>query len=134
MHSQKPLFFNDTDIWVKEQGDQDFDATETRTEICELVGLYISDTLAEKYERNNTGLHKDDDLACFEKIGGPRADRIRNDITDTFKIEFQQNITDETNLKVVNFFAVIFNSASGKYQPYKNPITIISILMQILIT
>ena len=51
MHSIKSLLFNNTDIWIKESGDLDFDVTMASfdgAELCELVGLYILHILGEK--------------------------------------------------------------------------------------
>ena len=44
MHSRKPLLFSGTDVWIKKDGDKDFDATMASfngAQICEVVGLYI---------------------------------------------------------------------------------------------
>ena len=45
IHSSKSLLFNNTDIWIKKNGDPDFDVTMGSfddAELYELVGLYIS--------------------------------------------------------------------------------------------
>ena len=47
MHSRKSLLYNNTDIWIKKNGDPDFDermGSFDRAELCELVGLYIFST------------------------------------------------------------------------------------------
>ena len=44
MHCRKSLLFNNTDTWIKKEGDKDFDVTMGTfdgAEVCELVGLYI---------------------------------------------------------------------------------------------
>ena len=44
MHSIKSLLFNNTDIWIKKNGDPDFGVTMGSfdgAELCELVGLYM---------------------------------------------------------------------------------------------
>ena len=38
-----------------------------RGEVCELVGLYLLNLLTNGFGKNNIGLHKDDDLSCFQK-------------------------------------------------------------------
>ena len=51
MHSRKSLLFNNTDIWIKKNGDSDFNVTMGSfdgAELCELVGLYILHILGEK--------------------------------------------------------------------------------------
>ena len=69
----KTLLFN-------KEGNKDFDVTMGSfdgTEICELVGLYILYILSTKYGRNHNGLYRNDELACFENVWDPKADRIR---------------------------------------------------------
>ena len=59
MHSRKSLLFNNTDIWIKKNGDTDFDVTMGSfdgAELCELVGLYILHILGEKYGKHKIGL------------------------------------------------------------------------------
>ena len=58
MHSRKSLQFNNTDIWIKRNGDPDFDVTMGRfdgAELCELPGLYFLHILDEKYEKHWIG-------------------------------------------------------------------------------
>ena len=121
MHSRKSLLFNNTDIWIKKNGDPDFDVTMGSfdgAELCELVGLYILHILGEKYGKHRIGLYRDDGLACFGYTSGPQADRIRKDFIKIFKEDFDLSITCETNLKAVNFVDVTLNLATGKQQPY----------------
>ena len=66
MHSRKSLPFNNTDIWIKKNGDPDFDVTMGSfdgAELCELVGLYNLHILGERYRKHRIG--RDDELACF---------------------------------------------------------------------
>ena len=124
MHSRKSLLFNNTDIWIKKNGDTDFDVTMGSfdgAELCELVGLYILHILGEKYGKHRIGLYRDDGLACFGYTSGPQADRIRKDFIKIFKEDFDLSITCETNLKAVNFLDVTLILATGKYQPYNKP-------------
>ena len=46
-------------------------------EVCELVGLFILNTLAQKYNKHDIGLYRDDGLAAFKNISGPKAERIK---------------------------------------------------------
>ena len=51
MHSRKSLLYNNTDIWVKKNGDPYCDVTMGSidgTESCELVGSYILHILDQK--------------------------------------------------------------------------------------
>ena len=121
MHS---LLFNNTAIWIKKNGDPDFDVTMGSfdgAELCELVGLYIVHILCEKYGKQRIGLYRHDGLACFGYTSGPQADRIRKDFIKIFKEDFDLSITCETNLKAVNFLDVTLNLTTGKYQPYNKP-------------
>ena len=124
MHSRKPLLFNNKDIWIKKNGDPDFDMTIESfdgAELCKLVGLYILHILGEKYGKHRIGLYRDDGLACFGYTSGPQADRIRKDFIKIFKEDFDLSITCETNLKAVNFLDETLNLTTGKYQPYNKP-------------
>ena len=60
---------------------------------------------------------RDDGLACFENISGPRADQIRKDFINIFRKEFQLSIVCETNLKIVNILDVMLDLTAGKYKP-----------------
>ena len=109
MHSRKSLLFDSNNIWIKKDGDPNFDVTMGsyyEAEICELVGLYILHVLGEKYGKDKIGLYRDDGLACFGNIKGSQAERIRKELISIFKSEFKLNITSETNLTIVNFFNV----------------------------
>ena len=79
---ENSLLFNNTDIWIKKEGNKDFDVTMGSfdgAEVCELVGLYILHILSTKYGKNLNGIYRDDGLACFENVSGPQADQIRKD-------------------------------------------------------
>ena len=124
MHSRKSLLFNNTDIWVKKNGDPDFGATMGSfdgTELCELVDLYILLILAEKYRKHRISLYRDDRLACFGYTSRPLADRIRKDVTKVFKEDFDLSITCETNLKAVDFLDVTLSLITSKCQPDNKP-------------
>ena len=124
MHSRKSLLFNNKDIWIKKNGDADFEVTMGSfdgAELSDLVDLCILHTLGEKYEKHRIGLYRDDGLACFGYTSGPQADRIRKDFTNIFKEDFDLSITCKTNLKAVNFLDVTLNLTTGKYQPCNKP-------------
>ena len=87
-------------------------------DVCELVGIYILNTLANKYDKNNIGLYRADGLAVFKNTSGSKAEKIKKDITMMFK-ESGLRITIQTNLKVVNFLDITFNVKYGKYYPYR---------------
>ena len=66
-------------------------------------------------------LYRDDRLACFENVSGPKADQIRKDFINIFRKEFQLSIVCETNLKIVDFLDVTLDLTTGKYKPYNKP-------------
>ena len=69
-------------------------------EVCELVGTYILNVLAEKYGKNNAGLYRDDGLAVFENINGNQAEKIRKEIITIFR-NLGLKITIENNQRIV---------------------------------
>ena len=124
MHSEKSLLVNNTDIWIKENGDPDFDliiGSFDGAELCKLVGLHILHFLGEKCEKYRIGFFRDHGLACFGYTSGPQADRIRKHFIKIFKEDFDLSTTCETNLKPVNFRDVTLNLTIGKYQPCNKP-------------
>ena len=124
MHSEKSLLVNNTDIWIKENGDPDFDliiGSFDGAELCKLVGLHILHFLGEKCEKYRIGFFRDHGLACFGYTSGPQADRIRKHFIKIFKEDFDLSTTCETNLKPVNFLDVTLNLTIGKYQPCNKP-------------
>ena len=54
-------------------------------EVCENVGLFLLNNLANKFEKNSVGLYRDDGLALFKNINGHRGDKIRKDFHQLFK-------------------------------------------------
>ena len=121
MHSRESLLFSKSDIWIKKNGDSDFDMMMVSfdgAELCELVGLQILQILGGKYGKRRIGLYHDDGLACFGYTSGPQAGRIRKDFKKIFKEDFDHSITYKTNLKAANFLDVNLNLKTGKYKPY----------------
>ena len=122
MHWRKSLLLNNTDIWIKKNGDPYFDmGSFGGADIYELLGLYIFHILGDKYGKHRIDLYHDDELVSFGYTSGPHSDRIRKDFIKTFKEGLDISITCKTNFKAVNFLNVSLNMASGKYQPYNKP-------------
>ena len=123
LHARKSLLFDKQTTWAKKNNQGMFDVTMGSydgAEICELVGAFTLNSLAEKYDKKNIGLYRDDGLAVFKNITGSTAERIRKEITQTFH-ELGLRITIESNIKIVNFLDITLNLADGKYQPYRKP-------------
>ena len=54
------------------------------TELCELVGFYLLDLLAKKFDKQNISLYRDDGLSCFENIC-PDSQKIKKKKIKIFK-------------------------------------------------
>ena len=89
-------------------------------EICELVGIHILSLLANKLDKQSTGLYWDDGLALLRNTSKQKTDRIRKDIIEIFK-NAGFKIQIKTNLHIVDFLDVTFNLLDGTYKPYKKP-------------
>ena len=122
-HCRKSLLFSGNETWVKKNSNNCFDVTMGSydgAEICELVGLYILDTLSKKLNKNEMGLYRDDGLILLRNKNGHEMDKIRKQIIQIFKtIGFQIDIN--INLKVIDFLDVTFNLLENSYKPYKKP-------------
>ena len=46
-------------------------------EVCELVGTYLLSLIAEKYNKADIGLYRDDGLAIFKNTSGPKTKESR---------------------------------------------------------
>ena len=117
------MLFNNNETWVKKGNNHEFDITMGSmdgAETCELVGLFILNTLGEKFGERNIGLYRDDGLAYFENLNGHQSDKLRKDITKIFK-DMGLNVTIQTNLKIAHFLDLTFNLQDGTYKPYKKP-------------
>ena len=112
------LFDKDTP-WKKKGNETLFDVTMGSfdgAEVCELVGLYILNTLSNEYGKEHIGLYRDDGLAVFKNISGSEAERIRKNIPKTFQ-KLDLKITISCNLKIANFLDITLNLNNGKYYP-----------------
>ena len=90
-------------------------------EICELVGLFILDSLTKKYGKDNVGLYRDDGLILFGGTSSRLADKTRKDLHKLFEHEFQLKITAELNHQRVNFLDLTLNLQDNTFQPYRKP-------------
>ena len=52
MHSRKSILFNNTSVWIKREGNPDFDVTMGSFEVAEFCGLvYILNVLGDVWKR-----------------------------------------------------------------------------------
>ena len=122
LHSRKSLLFSDEDVWVKKSG-SNFDVTMGSfdgAEVCELVGLFLLNNLADILGAESVGLYRDDGLAILRNMSGPSTDRFKKKVIQAFK-KLDLKITSETNLVQTDFLDITFNLNSGKYWPYRKP-------------
>ena len=90
------------------------------TEVCEIVGLFLLNNLANKFDKTSVGLYRDDGLALFKNISGHRADKIRKEFHQLFK-ENKLSLEIECNLKTVNYLDITLDLNIGTYKPYRKP-------------
>ena len=84
-HARKSLLYNNEIPWQK-KNTKLFDVAMGAydgAEVCEIVGLFLLNNLANKYDKNSVGLYRDDGLALFKNINGHRADKITQRIPPT---------------------------------------------------
>ena len=48
-------------------------------ENCAIVGLFLSNNLTNKSDKNSVGLYRDDGLAILKNVNGHRSDKIRKE-------------------------------------------------------
>ena len=89
-------------------------------EICELVGLFMLNKLAQRFGGDNVGLYRDDGLLLLKGTGGRQAELARQQLHETFK-KFNLRITAEINYHTLNFLDVTFNLKEERYIPYCKP-------------
>ena len=101
MHLRKIFLFQNSESWVKKDGNKDFDVPMgcfDGAEICELVGSFILNQLRSVLDKNDIGLYWDDGLGIFCGISKPMIERKKKLIVQTFK-QSGLAITIECNLK-----------------------------------
>ena len=71
-------------------------------------------------DKNDCGLYRDDGLLVLRNVNGQKIYCVRKNVIQLSKdIGFLIDI--ETNLKIVNFLDITFNSNNGTFKPYKKP-------------
>jgi len=77
-------------------------------EVCDLVGLFLLDKLANILGKN-VGLYRDDGLAVIKGSSGPKMESIRKKIIKLFQ-KYILRITSDCNLKHTDFLDVCLTS------------------------
>ena len=88
-------------------------------EVCELVGLFILNSLQERFGEN-VGLYRDDGLAVVNTRSGRLCDKERKELIRIFDY-FGLKITVQTNQQRTNFLNLTFDLTEGIYKPYRKP-------------
>ena len=110
MHSSKILFVQNSELWMKKDGNEDFDVSMgcfDGADICDLVGSFIPNQLGSVIDKHDKGLHRDDSLGIFCEISKPMIERKKKVIVKTFK-QCRLAIIIECNLKTGNFLDITF--------------------------
>ena len=122
-HARKSLLFNDGKTWKKRNINVTFDVSMGSydgAEVCELVGLFILNSLSKKFGNDNVGLYRDDGLVLLKGSSKRIADKARKELHKLFK-ELQLRITADLCNQTVNFLDLNLNLKEGSYQPYRKP-------------
>ena len=101
-----------------------FDATMSAcdgAEACELVGTFLFYKISLKYKKNNIGLYRDDGLAIFKNINGPKSEKVKKDTQKLFK-ENELDIVIQCNMKTVNYLDLTLNLENSTYRATKKKI------------
>ena len=88
MHCRKSLLFDNETAWNKKNHNSMFDVTMGSfdgVEVYELMGLFLLNSLSEKYGKNNAGLYRDDGLVLPRNVSGTQSEQTRKDFTREFK-------------------------------------------------
>ena len=56
-----------------------------RGEVCEIVGLFLLNKLANKFDKYSVGIYRNDELALFKNINGHLADKIHIELYQLFR-------------------------------------------------
>ena len=97
--ARKSLLYDNSEPWMKKVRGL-FDATigvYDGAEVCKLVGTFLLYKLSLKYNKKDIGLYRDDGLAIFKNISGPKSEKIKKDIQKLFK-ENQLDIFIQCNM------------------------------------
>ena len=86
--------------------------------VCELVGLFLLNNLANNFDKNSVGLYRNAWLASFKIINSNWADKTCKEFHKLFK-EKKLFLDIECNLKYVNYLDIALDT--GTYKPYRKP-------------
>ena len=82
--------------------------------VCELVCAFLIDKTSQRYDKNSTGLFREDGLLVFNY----KSDTTLEKTEDNF---LGLKILAESNLRTVNYLGVTLNLNNGLCIPYHKP-------------
>ena len=89
-------------------------------EVCEIMGMFPLNSLANTFFKNSVGLYRNDELALFKNINGHRADKMRKGFHQLYKGNgLSLDIT--CNVKTGNYLNITLDLNTGTYKPYHKP-------------
>ncbi|CAB4036789.1 Hypothetical predicted protein, partial [Paramuricea clavata] len=103
-HARKSLLFYNQQAWTRKNNTTTFDVTIGSfdgAEVCELVGLFILNTLEKRFGKD-VGLYRDDGLAALRTTSGRLADKARKELITIFE-SIGLRIIAQKNIECVNF-------------------------------
>ena len=105
--------------WIKNNLDN-FDVSMgayDSSQIADLIGIYILDTLSRIIELKYIGIYRDDGLIYIPDSNGPKTSNIEKKIIRAFRfLGFKIEIV--SNLNIVNFLDISFNLPNNSYKPF----------------
>ena len=93
--------------------------------MCELVGLFMLSLLCERFHTEDLGVYRDDGLGA-PVVSGPEGDRARKDVEKIFQEQGLQAKV-EALTPCTDFLDINLDLATGKFWPYRKPLSLIHI-------
>ena len=121
-HCRNALFFSQNNAWIQ-NNISEFDVTMRSyddSEICELVGVYLLEELANIILKEPVGLYRDYGLAILPNTFGPETERLKKKIRKVFRNN-KLRITIKAEVHQTDFLDITFNASTGKYWYFRKP-------------
>ena len=123
MQARKTLLFSNGELWVKKNGDENFDVPMgcyDGAEICELVGTFLLSKLDNIIRKDKIGIYRDDGLGVLRSVSGTITERKKKSIIKVFQ-DHDLKITIDMGINNVDFLDVSFDLHNDTYKPYMKP-------------
>ena len=123
MHSCKTVLKSNGQTWVKKHNDNLFDipmGAFHRAEVCELVGLYLLNSIRNIIKQNDVGIYRDDGLIVIPRMPNRKLETLRKKLQGLFRKE-GFTITVQIGITKTEFLDTYLDLECETYQPYKKP-------------